>query len=225
MGRLYVVPTPIGNLEDITLRALRVLREADVIFAEDTRTTAVLLKHFDIQTPMRSYHMHNEHSVTAQLVSILRDEVTAALVSDAGTPGISDPGYMLVRACIQNGIPVECLPGPTAFVPALIESGFPCHSFVFLGFPPSKKGRQTFFRSLADRNETIVIYESPHKIDKTLRDLSDVMGAETEISLSREISKKFHQTLRGKISDVIKILEGNSARGEMVLVIGQRRNR
>lgn len=222
MGRLYVVPTPIGNLEDITLRALRVLRESDVIFAEDTRTTSVLLKHFDIQTPLRCYHMHNEHTITPQLVSFLKEEVTAALVSDAGTPGISDPGFMLVRACIQHGIPVECLPGATAFVPALIESGFPSESFVFLGFPPVKKGRQTFFRSLINRHETIILYESPNKILKTLLDLEGVLGGDTQISVSREISKKFHQTLRGSILELMKIHSENPLRGELVLVIGRR---
>ncbi|MFN3951613.1 MAG: 16S rRNA (cytidine(1402)-2'-O)-methyltransferase [Thermaurantimonas sp.] len=225
MGKLYVVPTPIGNLEDITLRALRVLREADVIFAEDTRTTSVLLKHFGIQTPLRSYHMHNEHQITAHLLSVLAGEVTAALVSDAGTPGISDPGFLLVRACIHRGIQVECLPGATAFVPALIESGFPCESFVFMGFPPAKKGRKTFFRSLVDRNETIVLYESPHKIEKTLRDLADVLGMDAEVSLSREISKKFHQTLRGSVEDLMKTVENNPLKGEMVLVIGRRSQR
>lgn len=225
MVKLFVVPTPIGNLEDITIRAIRVLREVDLIFAEDTRTTSVLLKHYDIQTPLRSYHMHNEHQVTSNLHSILSEAKTAALVSDAGTPGISDPGFLLVRTCIQNGIEVECLPGATAFVPALIESGFPCESFVFLGFPPVKKGRQTFFRSLADRHETIVLYESPHKIDKTLRDIANILGADAEVSLSREISKKFHQTLRGGVEDLLNRLEENTLRGEIVLVIGRRQSR
>ncbi|GCD76525.1 ribosomal RNA small subunit methyltransferase I [Thermaurantimonas aggregans] len=221
MGKLYVVPTPIGNLEDITLRALNVLKTVDVIYAEDTRTTAVLLRHYDIKTPLRSYHMHNEHQVTAHIVSSLAGEVTAALVSDAGTPGISDPGYLLVRACIRNGVEVECLPGATAFVPALVESGFPCEEFAFLGFPPVKKGRQSFFRSLAARQETIVLYESPHKIERTLSDLADALGPDREVSLSREISKMFHQTVRGTLSQLLSMQRERPFKGELVIVVSR----
>lgn len=221
MGKLYVVPTPIGNLEDITLRALKVLREVSVIYAEDTRTTSVLLRHFDIHTPLRSYHMHNEHQVTDHIVGSLLGNTKAALVSDAGTPGISDPGYLLVRACIRSGVEVECLPGATAFVPALVESGFSCDEFVFLGFPPVKKGRQTFFRSLAARQETIVLYESPHKIEKTLMNLVEVLGPDREASLSREISKMFHQTVRGTLSELLHMQREKPFKGELVIVMNR----
>ncbi|MFN4299020.1 MAG: 16S rRNA (cytidine(1402)-2'-O)-methyltransferase [Thermaurantimonas sp.] len=221
MGKLYVVPTPIGNLEDITLRALKVLREVSVIYAEDTRTTAILLRHFDIQTPLRSYHMHNEHQVTSSIIASLSGDTSAALVSDAGTPGISDPGFLLVRECLRNGVDVECLPGATAFVPALVESGFPCDEFVFLGFPPVKKGRQSFFKALAERRETIVLYESPHKIEKTLSDLAEVLGPDRQVSISREISKMFHQTVRGPVSQLLSMHKQKPFKGELVLVISK----
>lgn len=225
MGKLFIVPTPIGNLEDITLRALRLLREVDVIYCEDTRTSSVLLSHYQITTPVKSYHMHNEHTVTPEIVNRLKGESLAALITDAGTPAISDPGFLLVRACIRAGIEVECLPGPTAFVPALVESGLPCEHFCFLGFPPAKKGRSTFFRHLAEINETIVLYESPHKIEKTLNDIATHMGPDTSVSISRELTKKFHQTIRGTIVELCEKIKNEPLRGEIVIVIGRKSQR
>ncbi|GCD79865.1 16S rRNA (cytidine(1402)-2'-O)-methyltransferase [Schleiferia thermophila] len=225
MGKLYVVPTPIGNLEDITLRALRILKDVDIIYCEDTRTSSVLMAHYQITTPLKSYHMHNEHAVTAQIVGKLLGEFKAALISDAGTPAISDPGFLLVRECIKAGIEVECLPGPTAFVPALVESGLSCEQFFFLGFPPVKKGRSTFFNRLAEIDETIVLYESPHKIEKTLNDIAVHLGPDRNISVSRELSKKFHQTLRGTVTELTEAIKKQPLRGEIVIVIGKKLHR
>lgn len=203
MAKLTIVPTPVGNLEDITLRAIRVLKEADLILAEDTRTTGFLLKHFEIQNKMLSHHKFNEHKSVDQLASRIRGGENIALVSDAGTPAISDPGFMLVRACVEQGVDVECLPGATAFVPALVNSGLPCDKFCFEGFLPQKKGRQTRLKELAVEPRTIIFYESPFRLVKTLTQLSEFMGAERKVSVSREISKLHEETVRGTLSEVI----------------------
>lgn len=219
MAKLYLVPTPIGNLEDITLRAIRILKEADLILAEDTRTSKVLLNHFDIQTPLQSYHMHNEHQLVGRLVEKINAGLSVALISDAGTPGISDPGFLLVRACIQAGVETECLPGATAFVPALVQSGLPCDRFVFEGFLPVKKGRQTRLEALKNETRTMVFYESPHKLIKTLSDFETFFGGERQLSVSREISKKFEETRRGSLSEVLIYFREKQIRGEFVLVV------
>jgi len=217
--KLFIVPTPIGNLEDMTFRAIQVLKEADVILAEDTRTSGKLLKHFEINTKCWAYHMHNEHAAVESLVKELRSGKQIALISDAGTPAISDPGFLLVRECIANDITVECLPGATAFVPALVCSGFPVNEFLFLGFPPVKKGRKMFFEKLKGEKRTIVLYESPHRINKTLEKLKENLGEEVQVSLSREISKKFEEHIRGTVVDVLTHLDAKPAKGEMVLVV------
>ena len=217
--KLYLVPTPIGNLDDITLRAINVLKEADLILAEDTRTSGKLLKHFQISTPMQSHHMHNEHKTTDHIVSKIESGLTVALISDAGTPAISDPGFLLTRACIEKGIEVDCLPGATAFVPALVNSGLPNDRFVFEGFLPVKKGRQTRFIELADEKRTMIFYESPHKIIKTLEQMKTYFGEERRISISREITKMFEETLRGSISTMIKHFEKHPTKGEFVLIV------
>ncbi len=217
--KLFLVPTPIGNLEDITLRAIRVLKEADLILAEDTRTSGKLLKHFDIDTPMMSYHMHNEHKVVDRIVERINQGEQIALISDAGTPGISDPGFLLVRASIENEIRVECLPGATAFVPALVNSGFPCDKFVFEGFLPPKKGRQTRLKLLAEEKRTLIFYESPHKLLKTLGQFSEYFGEERIISVSRELTKIFEETIRGTIKEVLEHYSKHPAKGEIVLVL------
>ncbi|MCV6629762.1 MAG: 16S rRNA (cytidine(1402)-2'-O)-methyltransferase [Flavobacteriaceae bacterium] len=219
MGTLYVVPTPIGNLEDITLRAIRILKEVDLILAEDTRTTGKLLQYLQIDTPMRSHHMHNEHKTADAIVSQLQAGATYALVSDAGTPAISDPGFLLCRACIQAGVVVDCLPGATAFVPALVNSGLPCDKFVFEGFLPVKKGRQTRLKNLAEETRTIILYESPHKLLKTLAHLGEHLGTARQISVSRELSKKFEETIRGNIQVVQQHFEEKAPKGEFVLVV------
>lgn len=219
MGKLYVVPTPIGNLGDMTYRAVEVLREADLILAEDTRTSGKLLKHFDIATPMQSHHMHNEHKTVFSIVEKLEQGKTIALISDAGTPAISDPGFLLSRACIEAGIPVECLPGATAFVPALVVSGIPNDRFVFEGFLPIKKGRQSRLLELAEESRTVVLYESPHKLLKTLGQLKEFFGEERRISVSRELSKLHEETVRGTITEVIAHFENKAPKGEFVLVI------
>ncbi|MBT8256291.1 MAG: 16S rRNA (cytidine(1402)-2'-O)-methyltransferase [Bacteroidia bacterium] len=219
MGKLYLVPTPIGNLKDITLRAIEVLNEVDLVFAEDTRTSGKLLKHFNIDTPMQSHHMHNEHKTAGLIVQRILSGETFALISDAGTPGISDPGFLLTRACIEAGIEVDCLPGATAFVPALVNSGLPSDRFVFEGFLPVKKGRQTRLKILAEENRTIVLYESPHKLLKTMAQLAEHMGEERMISISREISKLHEETIRGTIVEVHRHFEANPPKGELVLVI------
>ncbi len=218
-AKLYLVPTPVGNLEDITLRALRLLQEVSLILAEDTRNTGVLLKHFDIKTPMRSYHAHNEHSIVSQLTEQIATGKSVALVSDAGTPGISDPGFLLVRECLQQGLMVECLPGATAFVPALVQSGLPMERFAFEGFIPVKKGRKTKLEQLAREERTMIFYESPFKIQKLLVDFINTFGAERKASLSREISKLYHETLNGTLDELLNISKTRILKGEMVLVV------
>lgn len=217
---LYVVPTPVGNLEDITFRAIRILKEAELILAEDTRTTSVLLKHYDIHTPLRSHHKFNEHETSEQLADEILAGKMVALVSDAGTPGISDPGFMLVRACVERGVEVQCLPGATAFVPALIDSGLPCDRFYFEGFLPQKKGRQTRLKQLAEQDKTMIIYESPFRLVKTLEQLAEHMGSDRRASVSREISKKFEETRRGTLAELIASYKEKEAKGEIVIIVG-----
>lgn len=216
---LYVVPTPVGNLEDITLRALRVLKEADLILAEDTRTSSVLLKHYDIHTPLKSHHKFNEHETSDQMAERIAAGLNVALISDAGTPGISDPGFMLVRACVERGVEVQCLPGATAFVPALVDSGLPCDRFYFEGFLPQKKGRQTRLQQLAQQEHTMIIYESPFRLQKTLEQLAEYLGQDRHASVSREISKKFEDTQRGTIAELIAHYKEYPAKGEIVIIV------
>ncbi len=217
--KLVIIPTPIGNLEDITLRALRMLKESDVILAEDTRTSSVLLKHFDISKPMWSYHMHNEHTVLQKIITEIQGGKKIVLISDAGTPSISDPGFLLVRECLRTGIEVECLPGATAFVPALVNSGFPTHNFVFEGFLPPKKGRHTLLSQLATEKRTLVFYESPMRLVKTLEELITYFGAEREVCVSRELSKKFEENKRGTITEVVTYYKAHPPKGEIVIVV------
>lgn len=217
--KLYLVPTPIGNLEDMTLRAIKVLKEADIILAEDTRTSGKLLKHFHIETPMLSHHMHNEHKMVDRIVNRISSGERFALISDAGTPAISDPGFLLTRACIEKGIEVECLPGPTAFVPALVNSGFPNDKFIFEGFLPVKKGRQTRLKLLADESRTMVFYESPHKLVKTLEQFEAYFGADRKISVSRELTKLFEETRRGSIKEIKEHYTEHPPKGEIVIVV------
>ena len=219
MGKLFLVPTPIGNLEDITLRAIRVLKEADLILAEDTRNSGKLLKHFEINTPMQSHHMHNEHKTVDHVVSRIQAGETIALISDAGTPAISDPGFLLTRACVAAGVEVDCLPGATAFVPALVNSGLPNDKFVFEGFLPVKKGRQTKLKILAEENRTMVFYESPHKLIKTLGNFAEYFGEERRISVSREITKMHEETIRGTAKEVLAYYTDNPPKGEIVVVV------
>jgi len=219
MAKLYIVPTPIGNLEDITLRAIRILKEADLILAEDTRTSGKLLKHLQVQSPMQSHHMHNEHKTVPGLVDRILSGLTVALISDAGTPAISDPGFLLTRACVENGIEIECLPGATAFVPALVNSGLPNDRFVFEGFLPVKKGRQTRLKFLENETRTMIFYESPHKLLKTLGDFSSYFGEERSLSVSRELTKLHEQTIRGTVSELIVHFEQVAPRGEFVIVV------
>lgn len=219
MSKLYFIPTPIGNLEDITLRAIRLLKEVDLILAEDTRTSKILLKHFEINTPLASFHMHNEHQVLKKYIDRLKLGENFALISDAGTPAISDPGFLLARACVENNIEVECLPGATAFVPALVNSGLPIDKFVFEGFLPIKKGRQSSLKLLAEEKRTMVFYESPHRILKTLHHFEAYFGAERQVALSREISKIYEETIRGNIAELISHFEVNKPKGEFVIVI------
>ena len=219
MSKLYFIPTPIGNLEDITLRAIRLLKEVDLILAEDTRTSKKLLKHFEINTPLASFHMHNEHQVLKKYIDRLKLGENFALISDAGTPAISDPGFLLARACVENNIEVECLPGATAFVPALVNSGLPIDKFVFEGFLPIKKGRQSRLKLLAEEKRTMVFYESPHRILKTLHQFEAYFGAERQVALSREISKMYEETIRGNIAELISHFEVNKPKGEFVIVI------
>ncbi len=218
-GKLYLVPTPIGNLKDMTFRAIDTLNESDLILAEDTRNSGILLKHYEISTPMRSYHAHNEHKVTEEIIQQLKDGKTYSLITDAGSPGISDPGYLLAKACVENDIEVMALPGATAFVPALTVSGLISNEFVFVGFLPVKKGRQTKLNELKEEKRTLILYESPHKITKTLKDLAESFGAERKASLSREITKKFEETIRGTLTELHKISESRNLKGEMVLVV------
>ena len=216
---LYLVPTPIGNLEDMTLRAIRILKEADLVLAEDTRTSGKLLRHFEIDTPMQSYHMHNEHKVLDRILKRLEQGERIAVISDAGTPGISDPGFLLTRACIKAGIDVECLPGPTAFVPALVNSGFPCDKFVFEGFLPPKKGRQTRLELLSRETRTMIFYESPHKLIKTLGQFAAHFGENRMISVSRELTKLYEETLRGPVRTILEHFELHVPKGEIVVVV------
>ena len=216
---LYLVPTPIGNLEDITLRAIRMLKEADIILAEDTRTSAVLLGHLGIQKRVLAHHQHNEHAAVSEIVKMIGAGKTIALISDAGTPGISDPGFLLVRECIKNNLPVECLPGPTAFVPALVNSGLPCDQFVFEGFLPQKKGRQTRLHELAVEKRTMVFYESPFRLLKTLEQLGSVLGNDRKASVSRELTKVFEETQRGTLQELFNYFNTRTVRGEIVIVV------
>lgn len=216
---LYLVPTPIGNLKDITLRAIEVLKEADLILAEDTRTSGKLLKHFEINTPMQSHHMHNEHKTVGNVIEKLKSGMTIALISDAGTPAISDPGFLLVRACIEEKIKVECLPGATAFVPALINSGLPNDKFVFEGFLPVKKGRQTKLKLLAEESRTMVFYESPHKLVKTLGHFCEYFGEQRLVSVSRELTKLYEETVRGTAKEVLDHYTNKPPKGEIVVIV------
>jgi 16S rRNA (cytidine1402-2'-O)-methyltransferase len=220
MAKLYIVPTPIGNLEDMTFRAITVLKEADLILAEDTRTSGKLLKHFDIGTHMHSHHMHNEHKTVEQLIKRLQAGETIALISDAGTPAISDPGFLLTRACVEHQIEVDCLPGATAFVPALVNSGLPNDRFVFEGFLPEKKGRQTRYLMLAEESRTMIFYVSPHKLVKTLAEFVQYFGADRPVSISRELTKLHEETVRGTAEDVLKHFEAKPPKGELVAVVG-----
>ena len=217
--KLYLVPTPIGNLEDMTFRGIKVLKEVDMILAEDTRTSGKLLKHFDIGTQMMSHHMHNEHKTVDSIINRLKSGENFALISDAGTPAISDPGFLLTRACIQNGIDVECLPGATAFVPALVNSGFPNDKFVFEGFLPVKKGRQTRLKLLAEETRTMIFYESPHKLIKTLSHFVEYFGEDRAVSVSRELTKMFEETIRGTAKEVLEYYTTKPPKGEIVIIV------
>lgn len=221
MSRLYLVPTPIGNLEDITLRAIRVLKEVDGILAEDTRTSGNLLRHLDISKPMTAFHLNNEHQQVERMADRIEAGETLALVTDAGTPAISDPGFMLVRECIRRGIEVECLPGPTAFVPALVNSGLPADHFIFEGFLPHKKGRQTKIQQIADYPYTTILYESPYRLVKTLQQLMEVMGPERQVCVSRELTKVHEENVRGTLAEVTAYFSEKDVKGEIVIVVGR----
>lgn len=218
-GKLFLVPTPIGNLEDMTFRAIRILKEADVILAEDTRTSAPLLKHFGIDKKAYSHHQHNEHKATAEIIRFLKEGKLVALISDAGTPAISDPGFFLSREVLKEGIDVECLPGATAFVPALVNSGLPTDAFVFEGFLPVKKGRQTRMKKLAEEERTIVLYESPHRLLKTLEEFEEYFGADRQASVSRELTKMYEETVRGSIEEIKSHFTNNILKGEFVICV------
>lgn len=217
--RLYLVPSPIGNLGDITYRAVEILKQADGILCEDTRTSFVLLKHYNIQKPLTPYHQHNEHKVLPHLIEQLLAGKTYALLTDAGTPGISDPGFLLVRECLRNNIPVECLPGATAFVPALVQSGIPSNRFVFEGFLPLKKGRQTLLKQLAEEERTIILYESPHRLVKTLQELATYLGEEREAAVCRELTKMFEETRKGFLKELTQYYNSHPPKGEIVIII------
>ncbi|NRB84563.1 MAG: 16S rRNA (cytidine(1402)-2'-O)-methyltransferase [Winogradskyella sp.] len=217
--KLFLVPTPIGNLKDITLRAIDVLKEVDLILAEDTRTSGKLLKHYDIVTPMQSHHMHNEHKIVKALIEKLKSGLSIAVISDAGTPAISDPGFLLVRACVEVGIEIETLPGATAFVPALVNSGLPNDKFVFEGFLPVKKGRQTRLNLLAEETRTMIFYESPHKLIKTLRHFCDYFGEDRQVSVSRELTKLYEETIRGTAKEVFEHYTNKPPKGEIVIIV------
>ena len=219
MSKLYLVPTPIGNLEDITFRAIRVLKEVDFILAEDTRTSGKLLKYYEINTQMHSHHMHNEHRSIEGVLNRIKSGETCAVISDAGTPAISDPGFLLTRACVDNNIDVECLPGATAFVPALVNSGLPNDKFVFEGFLPVKKGRQTRLKILAEEARTMIFYESPHKLLKTLKDFCNSFGPARKVSISRELTKIYEETIRLSLEDAIKLFTEKPPKGEFVIVV------
>lgn len=219
MSKLYIVPTPIGNLEDITIRAIRILKEADFILAEDTRTTSVLLKHLGIEKRLYAHHKFNEHATSASVAESIGEGRTVALVSDAGTPGISDPGFLLVRTCVEAGIEVETLPGATALIPALVQSGFPCDRFCFEGFLPQKKGRAKRLEELKDESRSIIFYESPYRVVKTLEQFAEIFGTDRLVSVSRELSKKFEQTVRGTIEEVADHFREHEPKGEFVIVV------
>ena len=219
MAKLFLVPTPIGNLDDMTFRAVKVLKEVDTILAEDTRNSGKLLKHFDIGTPMQSHHMHNEHKTVNHIVDRIKSGENIALISDAGTPAISDPGFLLTRACVEAGIEVDCLPGATAFVPALVNSGFPNDKFIFEGFLPVKKGRQTRLNLLAEETRTMIFYESPHKLLKTLKHFSEYFGQDRRVSVSREITKLHEETIRGTATEVLEHYTKKPPKGEIVIVV------
>jgi 16S rRNA (cytidine1402-2'-O)-methyltransferase len=224
MSKLYLVPTPIGNLGDITFRAVEVLKEADLLLAEDTRKSTILLKHLEIRKPVHSHHKFNEHRSVESLVQQMQGGSTMALITDAGTPGISDPGYLLVRACIEHGIPVETLPGPTAFVPALVNSGLPCERFVFEGFLPQKKGRQKRLSELAGETRTMVFYESPYRLVRTLIQLAEYFGPERRASVSRELTKVYEETKRGSLTELSEYFSQGTVKGEIVVVVEGARN-
>ena len=218
-GKLYIVPTPIGNLEDITLRALRILKEVDVILAEDTRNTSFLLSHYGIDKPLQSHHQFNEHRSVENIIDRLQSGVVIAVVSDAGTPGISDPGYILIRACVRAGIPLECLPGPTAFIPALVNSGIPSDHFIFEGFLPHKKGRQTRLQELATEKKTIIFYESPFRLVKTLTQLAEFFGAGRYACVSRELTKIYEENARGTLEELFRHFSSKTVKGEIVIIV------
>jgi|TARA_B110000967_G_C18848101_1_gene543099 16S rRNA (cytidine1402-2'-O)-methyltransferase len=219
MSKLYIIPTPIGNLEDITFRSIRVLKEVDVVLAEDTRTSKKLFSHYNIDTPLSSFHMHNEHRVLSKWIERIKNGETIALISDAGTPAISDPGFLLVRACVKENIEVDCFPGATAFVPALVNSALACEKFIFEGFLPVKKGRQTRLMFLAEEERTMIFYESPHRILKTLKQFSKYFGEDRKVSVSREISKMFEETKRGNLIEVLQYFEDKKPKGEFVIIV------
>ncbi|WP_040279514.1 16S rRNA (cytidine(1402)-2'-O)-methyltransferase [Psychroserpens damuponensis] len=220
MSKLFIVPTPIGNLKDMTFRAVDVLKDVDLILAEDTRTSGKLLKHYEITTQMQSHHMHNEHKMVDNLVQKLKSGIAIALISDAGTPAISDPGFLLTRACVEHHIEVDCLPGATAFVPALVNSGLPNDKFVFEGFLPVKKGRQTRLKLLAEETRTIIFYESPHKLIKTLTNFCEYFGEERPVSVSRELTKLYEETIRGTAKEVLAHYTNKPPKGEIVIIVG-----
>ena len=224
MSKLFIVPTPIGNLKDMTFRAIEVLNDVDLILAEDTRTSGKLLKHFDIGTPMQSHHMYNEHKTVVGLVNKLKSGMNVALISDAGTPAISDPGFLLARACIENNIEVDCLPGPTAFVPALVNSGLPNDKFVFEGFLPVKKGRQTRLKLLAEETRTMIFYESPHKLNKTLSHFCEYFGEDRPVSVSRELTKLYEETIRGTAKEVLDHYTKKPPKGEIVVIVSGKKS-
>ena len=224
MGKLYVVPTPVGNLEDMTFRAIRVLKEADLILAEDTRTSGILLKHYEIKNAMQSHHKFNEHKTVEGVVNRIKAGETVALISDAGTPGISDPGFLVVRECVRNGIEVQCLPGATAFVPALVSSGLPDERFCFEGFLPQKKGRMTRLNALKEETRTMIFYESPYRLLKTLTQFAEIFGADRPVSVCREISKIHEESVRGTLQEVIAHFTETEPRGEIVIILGGKEN-
>ena len=224
MGKLYVVPTPVGNMEDMTFRAIRILKEADLILAEDTRTSGILLKHYEIKNAMQSHHKFNEHQTVESIVNRIKGGQTVALISDAGTPGISDPGFLVVRECVRNGIEVQCLPGATAFVPALVSSGLPDERFCFEGFLPQKKGRMTRLNALKEETRTMIFYESPYRLLKTLTQFAEVFGAERPVSVCREISKIHEESVRGTLQEVITPFTETEPRGEIVIILGGKDN-
>ena len=219
MSKLYIIPTPIGNLEDITFRSIRVLKEVDVVLAEDTRTSIKLFSHYNIVTPLSSFHMHNEHRVLSKWIERIKNGETIALISDAGTPAISDPGFLLVRACVKENIEVDCFPGATAFVPALVNSALACEKFIFEGFLPVKKGRKTRLMFLVEEERTMIFYESPHRILKTLKQFSKYFGEDRKVSVSREISKMFEETKRGNLIEVLQYFEDKKPKGEFVIIV------